>query len=98
MFIPTTKDELHKLGWEQLDVILISGDAYIDCPYDGCAIIGKVLLNAGYRVGIISQPDTNSSKDIMRLGEPKLFWGVSAGAVDSMVANYTALKKPRKLK
>lgn len=97
MFLPTTKEELIKLGWDSLDVILISGDAYIDSPYDGSAVIGKVLENAGYRVGIISQPDINSQSDITRLGEPLLFWGVSGGCVDSMVANYTALlKKKRK--
>jgi uncharacterized radical SAM protein YgiQ len=96
MFLPTTKDELINLGWDSLDVILVSGDVYIDSPYDGTTVIGKVLLNAGYRVGIISQPDVNSSTDIMRLGEPLLFWGVSAGCVDSMVSNYTALMKKKK--
>ncbi|MBI5325302.1 MAG: YgiQ family radical SAM protein [Ignavibacteriae bacterium] len=97
MFIPTTKEELHQLGWNSLDVILISGDVYIDSPYDGSVVIGKVLIDAGFRVGIISQPDVNSDKDITRLGEPQLFWGVSSGCVDSMVANYTALlKKKRK--
>jgi len=96
MFIPTTKDEVKKLGWERLDVILVSGDSYIDSPYIGIAVIGKVLMKAGFRVGIIAQPDINSEKDITRLGEPELFWGVSGGCIDSMVANYTALKKFRK--
>ncbi len=96
MFIPTTKAELKKLGWEQLDVILVSGDTYIDTPYNGIAIVGKILLDAGYKVGVIAQPDISSDADITRLGEPKLFWGVSAGLVDSMVANYTATKKFRK--
>ncbi len=95
MFLPTTKEELKKLNWQSLDVILITGDSYIDSPYIGVAVIGKVLLNAGYRVGIIAQPNVNSD-DIARLGEPKLFWGVSGGSVDSMVANYTATKKFRK--
>ncbi len=95
MFLPTTKDELNTLGWEALDIVLISGDTYIDSPYNGMAIIGKLLLQKGYKVGIIAQPDINNEKDITRLGEPKLFWGVSAGLVDSMVANYTALKKYR---
>ena len=62
----------------------------------GVSIIGKVLLNAGYKVGIIAQPDIHSGKDITRLGEPRLFWGITSGCVDSMVANYTALKKRRK--
>ncbi|MEA3418319.1 MAG: YgiQ family radical SAM protein [Campylobacterota bacterium] len=96
MFLPTTKEELQKLGWQQLDVILVSGDTYIDTPYNGIAIVGKLLLDAGYRVGVIAQPDISSDEDICRLGEPKLFWGVSAGLVDSMVANYTATKKFRK--
>ena len=95
MFLPTTKDELNTLGWEALDIVLVSGDTYIDSPYNGMAIIGKLLLQKGYKVGIIAQPDINNEKDITRLGEPKLFWGVSAGLVDSMVANYTALKKYR---
>jgi uncharacterized radical SAM protein YgiQ len=96
MFLPTTKYEIEQLGWYQLDVILISGDTYIDSPYDGIAVIGKVLTNAGYKVGIIAQPDINSPEDITRLGGPRLFWGVSSGAVDSMVANYTALKKKKR--
>jgi len=95
MFIPTTKNELKKLGWNQLDVILITGDTYIDSPYIGISIIGKILIENGYKVGIIAQPGCESNKDISRLGEPKLFWGITAGSVDSMVANYTALKKKR---
>ena len=95
MFIPTTKEELEKLNWQQLDIILISGDTYIDTPYSGIAIVGKILINEGYKVGIISQPDVNSDIDITRLGEPKLYWGIGAGLVDSMVANYTATKKFR---
>ena len=95
MFMPTTKKELEKLGWEQLDVILVSGDTYIDSPYSGMAIVGQLLLQQGLKVGIIAQPDFDSDIDIKRLGEPALFWGVSSGLVDSMVANYTALKKFR---
>ena len=95
MFIPTTKEEMEKLGWDRLDVILVSGDSYIDSPYIGAAVIGKVLMDAGYRVGIIAQPDIESETDITRLGEPTLFWGVTAGSIDSMVANYTATKKKR---
>jgi len=96
LFIPTTSEELKKLNWDQLDIILISGDTYIDSYYDGIVLIGKVLIDKGFKVGIIAQPNTNSSDDILRLGEPKLFWGISAGCVDSMVANYTALKKRKK--
>ncbi|MFC2135384.1 YgiQ family radical SAM protein [Bacteroidota bacterium] len=96
MFLPATKEEVKKLGWNKLDVILISGDSYIDSPFIGISVIGKLLLAHGYRVGIIAQPDINSSQDVTRLGEPELFWGVSGGSVDSMVANYTASKKKRK--
>jgi uncharacterized radical SAM protein YgiQ len=96
MFLPTTKQELKKLGWDKPDIILVTGDAYIDSPFMGIALIGRVLADKGYKVGIIAQPDIDSDKDITRLGEPSLFWGISGGAIDSMVANYTALKKRRK--
>ncbi|WP_373078655.1 YgiQ family radical SAM protein [Fusobacterium varium] len=96
MFLPTTMEEVRKLGWDSLDIILISGDTYIDSSYNGSALIGKWLYKHGFKVGIISQPDINSDKDITRLGEPNLYWAVSAGCVDSMVANYTATKKKRK--
>ncbi|MDH4227906.1 MAG: YgiQ family radical SAM protein [Deltaproteobacteria bacterium] len=96
MFIPSTKEELTRLGWKGLDVILVSGDAYIDSPFVGVSVVGKVLMAAGYKVGIIGQPALDTDKDIMRLGEPKLFWGVTAGCIDSMVANRTASGKKRK--
>lgn len=96
MFLPTTKKEMQQLGWKDLDVILVTGDAYIDSPFIGVAVIGKVLVAAGYRVGIIAQPDYASGKDITRLGEPLLFWGVSGGSIDSMVANRTASGKKRR--
>jgi len=95
MFLPTTRDEMARLGWSELDVILVTGDAYIDSPLIGVAVIGKVLVDAGYRVGVISQP-TLEGEEITRLGEPRLFWGVTAGSIDSMVANTTALKKRRR--
>ncbi len=90
MFLPTTRDEMKTRGWADLDVILVTGDAYIDSPFAGTAVIGKLLEKAGYRVGVIAQPDVGGTVDIMRLGEPALFWGVSGGCVDSMVANRTA--------
>lgn len=96
MFLPTTMEEVKKLGWNYLDIILISGDTYIDSSYNGTALIGKWLYKHGFKVGIIAQPDINSDVDIKRLGEPKLYWAVSAGCVDSMVANYTATKKKRR--
>ena len=96
MFLPTTRQEMQTLGWDSLDVILVTGDSYIDSPYVGVAVIGKLLVKEGYRVGIIAQPEHDDISDIGRLGEPVLFWGVTAGCVDSMVSNYTALKKRRR--
>ena len=96
MFIPATLDEVKNLGWARLDIILVTGDTYIDSPHTGIAVIGKLLIKAGYKVGIIAQPDVATDSDIKRLGEPLLFWGVTSGCVDSMVANYTATKKRRK--
>ncbi len=94
-FLPTTRAEMDARGWEQCDVILVSGDAYIDSPFIGVAVVGRLLESLGYRVGIIGQPDIESEADIGRLGEPRLWWGVSGGSVDSMVSNYTATKKFR---
>lgn len=96
MFLPTTPEELKSRGWKQLDVILVTGDAYIDSPHIGVAVIGRVLAAAGYRVGIIGQPEIKSDIDICRLGEPRLFWGITGGCMDSMVANYTATGKKRR--
>lgn len=95
-FLPTTRAEMDALGWDQCDVILVSGDAYIDSPFIGVAVVGRILEKLGYKVGIIGQPDEKSDNDIKRLGEPRLYWGVSGGSIDSMVANYTATKKFRK--
>jgi len=94
-FLITTKEEMKRRGIEQLDVILISGDAYIDSPFIGVAAVGRMLEKWGYSVGIIGQPSVDDASDIGRLGEPKLYWGVSGGSIDSMVANYTATKKFR---
>lgn len=95
-FLPTTAEELHSRGIDQLDVILVSGDSYIDSPYIGVAVVGRVLEAAGYSVGVIAQPATGDLNDITRLGEPRLFWGVTGGSVDSLVANYTASRRRRK--
>ncbi len=94
-FLITEASEMKRRGIKQLDVILISGDAYIDSPFIGVAVVGRILEKQGYRVGIIGQPNMEDDSDIARLGEPKLFWGVSGGSIDSMVANYTATKKFR---
>ena len=95
-FLTTTYEEMQARGWEELDVVLISGDSYIDSPFIGAAVIGRVLEAAGFKVGIIAQPDITCANDISRLGEPRLFWGVTGGSVDSMVTNYTANKHKRR--
>ena len=86
---------MERLGWDAPDVILVSGDAYLDTPFSGVALIGRVLTSAGFRVALIPQPKLASPDDIRRFGPPRLFWGVSGGCVDSMVANYTATGKKR---
>lgn len=95
-FLPTTKKEVELREWGELDVILFSGDAYIDHPAFGVSVIGRVLEAAGYRVAIIPQPDWHGDfRDFKKLGRPRLFLGVSAGAMDSMVNKYTANKRLR---
>ncbi|MFC1494591.1 YgiQ family radical SAM protein [Thermodesulfobacteriota bacterium] len=94
-FLPTSKDELQKRGWNRLDIILITGDAYVDHPAFGIAVIGRVLENNGFRVGIISMPDWKDPSSIDALGRPGLFFGVAGGAVDSMISKYTAFKRKR---
>jgi uncharacterized radical SAM protein YgiQ len=95
-FLPTTKREMEEIGWNQLDFIIVSADAYVDHPSFGHAIISRVLTNAGYKVGIINEPDWSNTKDFKRLGRPKLGFLVSAGNLDSMVNLYTVNKIPRK--
>jgi len=95
-FLPISKEDLAARGWEACDIILVTGDAYVDHPSYGTAMIGRVLEDAGYKVGVIAQPDWRTSEDFMSLGRPKLFFGVTAGNLDSMVSNYTASKKPRR--
>lgn len=96
MFLPINRKEMLQRGWSALDVLLISGDAYVDHPAFGTAVIGRVLENAGYRVGIVAQPRWDTLADISRFGTPRLFVGISAGAVDSMLALRTAHRKNRK--
>lgn len=95
-FMVISKDDMRKRGWEQLDFIIISGDSYIDHPSFGTAVIGRVLEDAGYRVGIIAQPDWKSKGDFMKLGKPRLAFLVTAGNMDSMVSNYTVNKRRRR--
>ncbi len=94
-FLPTSRAEMDALGWDRCDVIIVSGDAYVDHPSFGMAIIGRVLEAAGYRVGIIAQPDWHSRRDFEALGEPRLFFGVTGGNMDSMVNRYTADRRVR---
>ena len=95
-FLPTTKKECELRGWSQLDVILFSGDAYVDHPSFGPAVIGRVLEANGYKVAIVPQPDWHGDyRDFKKLGRPRLFFGVTAGAMDSMVNHYTANRRMR---
>lgn len=95
-YLPTTKKELDIRGWDTVDVILFSGDAYIDHPSFGAAVIGRVLENAGYKVAIVPQPDWRGDhRDFTKLGKPRLFFAVTAGSMDSMVNHYTAAKRLR---
>ena len=95
-FLPMSREEMDALGWDCCDVILVTGDAYVDHPSFGMAIVGRVLEAQGFRVGIIAQPDWRSTRDFERLGEPGLFFGVTAGNMDSMVNRYTADRRIRR--
>ena len=94
-FLPMSREEMHSLGWDECDVIIVTGDAYIDHPSFGMALVGRLLEAQGFRVGIISQPDWHSAADFKRLGKPRLFFGVTAGNMDSMVNRYTADRRIR---
>ncbi|MCX5894277.1 MAG: YgiQ family radical SAM protein [Proteobacteria bacterium] len=94
-FLPISTEDMRRRGWKELDIILISGDAYVDHPSFGAAVIGRVLEGSGFRVGIIAQPDWRTVEAFRILGRPRLFFGITSGNVDSMVANYTANKRPR---
>ncbi|RMX15154.1 YgiQ family radical SAM protein [Vandammella animalimorsus] len=94
-FLPMSRAEMEQLGWDSCDVILVTGDAYVDHPSFGMAVIGRVLEAQGFRVGIIAQPDWHSAEPFKALGRPNLFWGVTAGNMDSMINRYTADRKIR---
>ncbi|HET8706569.1 MAG TPA: YgiQ family radical SAM protein, partial [Pseudomonadales bacterium] len=94
-FLPMSRQEMDQLGWDSCDIIVVTGDAYVDHPSFGMAIIGRLLEAQGYRVGIIAQPDWHSKKDFEKLGKPNLFYGVTAGNMDSMINRYTADRKIR---
>ena len=93
--LPTTRAEMDELGWDSCDVILVTGDAYIDHPSFGMALVGRLLESHGFRVGILDQPDWRSAEAFRELGRPNLFWGVTAGNMDSMVNRYTSDRKVR---
>ncbi len=94
-FLPMSRAEMDQLGWDSCDVILVTGDAYVDHPSFGMAVIGRLLEMQGFRVGIIAQPDWQSADPFKVLGKPNLFWGVTAGNMDSMINRYTADRKIR---
>lgn len=94
--LPMSRAEMDVLGWDACDIIIVTGDAYVDHPSFGMALIGRLLESQGFRVGIISQPDWNSTTDFQKLGQPNLFFGVTGGNMDSMVNRYTSDKKIRR--
>ncbi len=94
-FLPATRSEMDKMEWARPDVVLVTGDAYADHPSFPAALLGRVLEAAGFRTAILARPDVNDTTDFMRFGLPRLFFGVTSGALDSMVANYTAQKRGR---
>ena len=89
-FLPTSRAEMDALGWDRCDVILVTGDAYVDHPSFGMAVIGRTLEAQGFRVGVIAQPDWRSADAFKTLGEPELYFGVAAGNMDSLINHYTA--------
>lgn len=94
-FLPTSRKEMDALGWDSCDIIIVTGDAYVDHPSFGMAIIGRLLESQGFRVGIIAQPEWQNKDAFMQLGKPNLFFGITAGNMDSMINRYTADKKLR---
>src|SRR5262249_16075573 len=94
-FLPMSRAEMEALGWDSCDIIIVTGDAYVDHPSFGMAIIGRVLEAQGFRVGIIAQPDWHSAEAFKALGRPNLFFGITAGNMDSMVNRYTGDRRIR---
>src|SRR5271154_360349 len=92
-FLPTTREEMLARGWDQLDVLIVTGDAYVDHPAFGPVLVARFLAGRGLRVGIVAQPRWTSPEDVARMGRPRLFVGVSAGNLDSMLNKLTAQKK-----
>ena len=96
-FLPTTADEIKQRGWKQADIILITGDAYVDHPSFGVALVGRWLENLGYNVAILAQPDWRSVEPFRALGKPRLFWGITSGCIDSRLNDYASLGNRRHL-
>ena len=90
-----SRADMDALGWDSCDIIIVTGDAYVDHPSFGMAVVGRVLEGQGFRVGIISQPDWRSADAFKALGKPKLFFGIASGNMDSMINHYTADRKRR---
>lgn len=96
LYLPTSVKEMKLLGWDHVDVVIFSGDAYVDHPSFGAAVIGRTLQAAGYNVAIVPQPNwTDDLRDFKKFGAPRLFFGISPGAMDSMVNHYTAARRRR---
>src|SRR5215470_240425 len=94
-FLPTTRAEMDERGWDELDVLIVTGDAYVDHPAFGPILVARFLEGRGYRVGVIAQPDWRSPEALLAMGRPRLFVGISAGNLDSMLNKLTAQKKVR---
>lgn len=95
LILPTTREEMLALGWREVDVVLVTGDAYVDHPSFGVALIGRLLESLGLRVAVLSQPHHHDASDFKRFGPPRLFWGITSGQVDSIVSNYTSNARVR---
>ncbi len=95
LFLPTKRDEMRALGWEELDVLFITGDAYVDHPAFGVALLGRWLVAHGFKVGVCAQPRWDTTDDVCAMGRPRLYAGITAGALDSLLAHYTAFRKKR---
>ena len=95
-FLPTTAEEMYRRGWKQADIILVTGDAYVNHPYFGVALIGRWLEKLGYKVAILAQPDWRSADAFRALGPPRLFWGITSGAIDSQFNDYASMGHRRK--
>ncbi len=94
--LPMTANEIRALGWDEVDIVLVTGDAYVDHPSFGVALIGRWLQKHGYKVAVLAQPDWRSEKDFLRFGKPRLFWGITGGSVDSRLNNYSSMGHRRK--